>query len=1021
MTSNEPGRSSSVGGQQHPFDQTSLPPLGTATITRSMSRKSLSTAPFPPKQQHSTITQSTALSQSTARPPLASARRVSTSHPSTAQNPQRSGEKPKQKRQIRPIGSATSSAGMGVRRGPAVVRSASSLARHEKRVERRSLSPAKLSPAKLAQPSLSNPAMAMASGGVNDPFSVEFRYAAVGGAGERRVEGGRKRSIGDVEEVDGTNAGGMRRTKSIKGVLLERSGELPTKRLHISDLQQTEKKLPSSDKPSTTTRTLSSPARARVRSRTRTQSDENAVGTKPKSPSFDNYLSAPLGRTSAMEVDNQVVLSSPSTSTNSTEASRRGMDNPDDDELDFISPRKKRAVEVADRERGDREATGGIRSPIRSPMQRKRITSPIRSPPRLLEEGVPTSRIPQSLSSVVASPLFAAPVSRNNIPLSTIDPSLPTASTSTASTLTSKYARPSLPLNTVDIPSALATSQPMKRSGIPRPTPSASFPPIYNPHQSSSTLSSSSRTLSRSTSTLPSSNNPPRRISNAALSSRYARSRDPNGDESMSSNSTLLFESDPMTTIGGGGIREEEGNVSVADETAARLANLQAMLSRLAMPRQSLAGVAMAGTNFIPEKRVPSSSTTTGMGMTSHLEKQRERRRTTMTGSFREEYTMPLSGGETKMGPPKGIPGRHAAGRASISGPTPSSSSSLGTTRPSTLSTSTNFVDEPVFRKTVPPSTVSSASRGDGGGGAGVAGTSHIRAPRKSTLLPSSSSTAILSSLLDDTHAKENAPPSHPSSLCTTTATAGGGGADTTMLDGRVQIPKHTFLKDVVAFVDVRTLEGDDAGMIFVDMLKSMSARVRLIFFSHFSLFSPFLFEGRVLIDTIHQVTTRPTPSLTHIIYKSGRPSTLTRYKASPASDRPFLVGISWVVRCAELGKRVDEGGYTVQEGKESVGKRRRSMEPRLLAIPTPVGGGVGGKREIEAIGPGITANTSARKSFSLFPASSRSRMIADCLCVLVQATIAASIDRARRKSLQFQPKSSFSPPLSLHSLDLLR
>ena len=40
---------------------------------------------------------------------------------------------------------------------------------------------------------------------------------------------------------------------------------------------------------------------------------------------------------------------------------------------------------------------------------------------------------------------------------------------------------------------------------------------------------------------------------------------------------------------------------------------------------------------------------------------------------------------------------------------------------------------------------------------------------------------------------------------------------------------KHTFLKDVVAFVDVRTLEGDDAGMIFVDMLKSMSAKVSFI------------------------------------------------------------------------------------------------------------------------------------------------------------------------------------------------
>lgn len=34
-------------------------------------------------------------------------------------------------------------------------------------------------------------------------------------------------------------------------------------------------------------------------------------------------------------------------------------------------------------------------------------------------------------------------------------------------------------------------------------------------------------------------------------------------------------------------------------------------------------------------------------------------------------------------------------------------------------------------------------------------------------------------------------------------------------------------LVDVVAFVDVRTAEGDDAGQVFVDMLRSMGARVR--------------------------------------------------------------------------------------------------------------------------------------------------------------------------------------------------
>ena len=816
MTSNEGGQSSSFGRQQHQFDQTPLPPLGGATITRSMSRKSLSThhaGALQHKQQQSTITKSATLSNPTARHSLSSARRVSSLHSSVTLDGRQSTDNSIKKRQIKPIGSATSSSnsGMGVRRGPAVVRSVSSMARHEKRVERRSLSPAKLSPAKLSQPSLSTSHRA----GVSDPFSIEFRYpTAVAAGGERK-----KRSIGDVEELDEkvVAGGGMRRTKSIKGVLSERSGESPAKRLQVADDEPLDKKALVDKLP--TVRLPASPARNRVRSRTRTQSDENSI-SRPKAPSFDNYLAGPSNRATVMDLESQIVLSSPST--NSTEASRkesRGMNNSSDDELDFISPRKKRAIESAAEDSRD---GGGIRSPIRSPMQRKRITSPIRSPVKTIAgESVPMSRLPLSTSTVPASPLFAAPAA--HIPTPPLH-FVTESSVPSTSALPSKYSRASLPLAS-SLPSALATSQPMKRSGIPRPTTTASFPAIYNPHQPSSSAHPPARALPRSTAPV-SSNNPPRRISNAALSSRYARSRDPNGDESMVSNSTLLFES---TSARVGAVQEEEetGNVSVADETAARLANLQAMLSRLSMPRQSLAGVAVAGgTNFVPEKRGVTAVPST----TSHLERQRERRRTTMTGQFREEYTMPLSGstgGESSMGPPKVIPSRagaRVAGRASLSGPPPSTA--LGSVRPSvpsSLSRSTStFADQQVFRRSVPaPAQRSAVASGSTQQPPAASTASHIRAPRKSTLLPSSSSTAVLSDLLDDNHGKENV------ALPPRTAGSATGG-DTTMLDGRVAAPKHTFLKDVVAFVDVRTLEGDDAGMIFVDMLKGMSARVRL-------------------------------------------------------------------------------------------------------------------------------------------------------------------------------------------------
>ncbi|GAA5940596.1 uncharacterized protein JCM15063_006301 [Sporobolomyces koalae] len=163
-------------------------------------------------------------------------------------------------------------------------------------------------------------------------------------------------------------------------------------------------------------------------------------------------------------------------------------------------------------------------------------------------------------------------------------------------------------------------------------------------------------------------------------------------------------------------------------------------------------------------------------------------------------------------------------------------------------------------------------------------------------------------------------------------------------------------LQGVVAFVDVRTAEGDDSGMIFVDMLKSMGARV----------------------------TTRPSSLTTHIVFKGGKPSTL-QYARSCVRP-PKVVGIGWVVRCVEVSARADERAYAVVEEKKEIEKensmfaigagkpgpaqkRRRSMEPKALAA----------------------LNNTMSSSSSSNPA--------------LKASIAASLERARLRSLQFAPK----------------
>ncbi|WWC85714.1 uncharacterized protein L201_000580 [Kwoniella dendrophila CBS 6074] len=131
-------------------------------------------------------------------------------------------------------------------------------------------------------------------------------------------------------------------------------------------------------------------------------------------------------------------------------------------------------------------------------------------------------------------------------------------------------------------------------------------------------------------------------------------------------------------------------------------------------------------------------------------------------------------------------------------------------------------------------------------------------------------------------------------------------------------------LQGVRAFVDIRTSDGEDSGRLFIDILKGLGARV----------------------------FAKPTESCTHIIYKSGKPSTLAWYRKhiqelefnaeeeeKEKMKKPFIVGIKWVTECKKSGKRLDELPFLVDISEEDIfQKRRKSMEPKSLAASQGIG-----------------------------------------------------------------------------------
>ncbi|KAJ9118586.1 hypothetical protein QFC22_003806 [Naganishia vaughanmartiniae] len=94
----------------------------------------------------------------------------------------------------------------------------------------------------------------------------------------------------------------------------------------------------------------------------------------------------------------------------------------------------------------------------------------------------------------------------------------------------------------------------------------------------------------------------------------------------------------------------------------------------------------------------------------------------------------------------------------------------------------------------------------------------------------------------------------------------------------------------VTVFVDVRTAEGDDSSAVFVEMLRAGGAKV----------------------------LSKPTDNCTHVVFKSGKASTLIWWRKQPL-PKPHIVGIGWVTRSNELGQRAAEGTFQVDVTAQAV------------------------------------------------------------------------------------------------------
>lgn len=123
-------------------------------------------------------------------------------------------------------------------------------------------------------------------------------------------------------------------------------------------------------------------------------------------------------------------------------------------------------------------------------------------------------------------------------------------------------------------------------------------------------------------------------------------------------------------------------------------------------------------------------------------------------------------------------------------------------------------------------------------------------------------------------------------------------------------------LKKCTIFVDVKTEDGDDAGSLFVDMLKGLGARVSVIsrrFAIMFLFFTDLVACRPNLYAYCLQEWPYQHPESLSVCTLRYHPLLETDEHCRSLDDpKPFVVGIAWVVDCAERMEKADETKYLI-------------------------------------------------------------------------------------------------------------
>ncbi|KAJ7818918.1 hypothetical protein B0H14DRAFT_2837998 [Mycena olivaceomarginata] len=149
--------------------------------------------------------------------------------------------------------------------------------------------------------------------------------------------------------------------------------------------------------------------------------------------------------------------------------------------------------------------------------------------------------------------------------------------------------------------------------------------------------------------------------------------------------------------------------------------------------------------------------------------------------------------------------------------------------------------------------------------------------------------------------------------LCSSSAPGGPGHnlrRSTRVATTLVKTPIHNFiplsiLTGCTVYVDIVSESGDSAKLLIMDMLKQLGARV---------------------LGSVGQ-------TLTHIVYKNGRPGTVAHYQALP-EPKPAVVGMEWVVRSAETGAHAVETPYLIHIDDMTNTAVKPSRRMRMWSVP---------------------------------------------------------------------------------------